>query len=461
MTSRIIDIVPDIEADETAVVNCAVDISQDTVTYGSVPNDLKRAFAAGDIPTVDKYTEKRLLDIDPIYKNIGQRAEEAFSSVYNESDKREYQLSIAGDPSNPVGYMWCYCPDVTVSHGDSGSIVQSCAQIGIYSVNTQWLAISTKIWDDDWRAVTEDALSLILSGFIGRFMFNRLQNMVIGTAAEAAGAATGEALVAAGVISGGFWDSVASLATGFTVAVSVGAVTWFLVNFIADFVKRDYWVGINVYNWDKNNTYVVDDFYGDNAVFNGGGSFAKTKIPSPSEAIKPPSGIPIPTEENIYQYAEFILQNDGKPFEGLGAAFRVRSADQKTGFELKYLCPRSGDNRLGLTRGASSSAKEYYGESSSWAPEGCNKMETTIPISKVMVLCIATALSGRADRFYRFDIHIGMSSDSGFHHGAEGSTVEMPIRPEPELPKKLQMGDRISMPNGGYVEVIRQDIHSW
>ncbi|KAI1084716.1 hypothetical protein F5B20DRAFT_591752 [Whalleya microplaca] len=458
MTSRILGTVPDVVREAAirgGVINTEIDMSKDTSTYGSVPDELKRAFATGDIGTIDKCTEQRLLDIDPIYKNIQQRAEKAFFPVFNTSDNREFQLSIAGDKSNPTGYMWCYCPDMAVGSSDGAPQVQPCAQIGIYSVNTQWLGISTKIWDSKWISAGADALSLILSGFISNFIVNRMQNMLIGVAAEAAGAATGEALVAAGVISSAFWAGVASLATGLIVAVVVGAVTWFLINFIADFVKRDYWVGVNIYNWDKSISYIVDDFYGDNGIFAGGGSFAKTIIPPPSKEVKPPSGIPIPAKEYIYQYAEFILENDQKIFEGLGVAFRVRSTNQTTGFQLKYLCPRFGNNMLGIAGGVTFSAKEYYMDSSSWAQAGSLKARTVIPTSNVPVLCTTTALSGRADRFYRYDIHIGMPPDSDFDNGNGGSVPEIPTRPEPELPKKLQAGDRISLPDGSFVEVLR------
>ncbi|RYP84836.1 hypothetical protein DL770_005129 [Monosporascus sp. CRB-9-2] len=463
MASHILDIVPDVIreaalADE--VTNLEVDFapsaSESATTYGSIPTELKAAYQSGNYNTIRDYADKAKSDIMPIYRNMQQRAERAFFKMYNDSDKRYYYMSISGPRSNPVGYMWCYCPDVTV-----GGTVQPAFTIGTYSVTSKTLGISNGVWDSNWVKAGASALAAVLAGFLGKFAFNRIRGMVINAAATAAAAATGRALVAAGVISGSFWASVAGVAAGLIVGAVVGAAAYFLVAFITDFVLREYRIAINIYNWDVRSGYIVTHYHADNGIFSGGGTFRKSELPIPGNTVRMPDGTVKPTPQTIYQYGEFVMENKNRIFQGVGAAFRILSKDERTGFQLKYDCPRFGGNRLAVTGGITQSVENYYKDSSSWAPAGRRCASSTIPISSVPILGTTTDLSGRDDRFYQFDVHIGLPPRSDFGELQEPvttaplePTLEATLLPPPELPSVPSEGEEVVLPNGQSSKVI-------
>lgn len=105
-----------------------------------------------------------------------------------------------------------------------------------------------------------------------------------------------------------------------------GAIVFYLVMFIINFVYRAYKVAFNIYNWDVNTSYVINDSYTDNAVIDGGGSWTTIDLPSAarkferqhvvqecllttSDTIKMPDGLVVPTKDTIYQYAAIIYDN--------------------------------------------------------------------------------------------------------------------------------------------------------
>lgn len=245
--------------------------------FGSVPEALKQAYAKGDYNTIRDYADKTASDINPIYENMRQNAQNAFFKLHNESDDRDYYMSISGPRDNPTGYYWAYCPVVTNSQTN---VAEPVAQIGTYAVNSQTLGISNKVWGNQWWNIVNSSLALLLAGFAGRYAKNRITGMLIDNAAEIAAADTGEALVAEGIISSATWASVAGFAAGMIVSSIVGAVAFLLFNFIANFVVRDYWIGFNVYNWTLDNAYKVTDYHPDNSEWAGGGSFDVIELPA-------------------------------------------------------------------------------------------------------------------------------------------------------------------------------------
>lgn len=190
--------------------------------------------------------------------------------LHNELDDRDYYMSISGSRDNPTGYYWVYCHDVTNDKTNATAIAGS---IGTYLVNSQALGISNMIWDNTWAKLTAGTLAAVLVGITARYVFNRISGMVIEAAADAVAAATEEALISAGIISSAFWATVAGVAASVVVGALIGAAAYFLIQFIMDFMVKDYWVGVNISNWDLGTTYEVTQYHADNSEWSGGGSF--------------------------------------------------------------------------------------------------------------------------------------------------------------------------------------------
>ncbi|KAI9896169.1 hypothetical protein N3K66_008341 [Trichothecium roseum] len=449
--TNILDLVPDIvrqAALEGGVENVTVDASKNGA-IGSISRALKQAYAAGDYNTIRDYSDKAASDINPIYENMRHNAQDAFFKLHNESDNRDYYMSISGPRSNPTGYYWAYCPDVSTGMAQA---VEPAGQIGTYSVSSQTLGISNMIWGNKWSNMTAGTLAALLAGFAARYAFNRISGMVISAAADAAGAATGEALVAAGIISSAAWAGVAGLAASVIVGAVIGAAAYFLISFIADFMVRDYWIGFSIYNWDLSNTYKVTQYHEDNSEWSGGGSFKIVELEVGGNTVKMPDGTIKPGPETIYSYGGFILKNSKTVFEGLGAGFRVESEDGSTGFQCAYECPRFKDNRLALLGGLDKSLDDFYDDGGNWADKGSYTAKSFIPKTNVPIICTTDALSGRDDHFYTFDVHIGLKPDSSFGKPREPAP-EKPLRPKPEMPRMPGTGEEVRLPGGRVVGI--------
>ncbi|PYI11662.1 hypothetical protein BO78DRAFT_425583 [Aspergillus sclerotiicarbonarius CBS 121057] len=453
MPSRILDFVPDMvrqAALRQGVANVEVDTS--ATSMASIPSALKEAYRAGNYQTIQEYNDKSTSDMNPIYENIHQNQDGAFFKIHNESDNRDYWMSISGDWLKPDGYMWCYCPDSASSGRAATTMV---AQVGTFSTNAQTLGISNKILESSWSNVTSSTMATVLASIVGKYLYNRISGMVIDQAAASATAAAGEYLVEAGIISSAFWAGIAGTAAGLIVGAVVGAAAYYLVSYIADFVSRDYWVGVNIHNWETDTTYTVTDYYFDNAQISGGGVFQEETLTNGGSEVVLPNGMAT-TDQNIFSYVVLFMKNVNTIFEGLGVAFKVVSADGKSGFLLKYKCPRFGDNTLGLTGDISQSVTDYYNDDSTWASSGSYNTQTTISGTGVSILGTTNALSGLSSHLYQFDINIGLQPTATFAQKPD-STPQRTVRSIPErpaLPRVPHLDETVRLPNGELSRVI-------
>lgn len=99
---------------------------------------------------------------------------------------------------------------------------------------------------------------------------------------EEAVAEAGAELVAEEVVTAGVWLTISATVAGIAIGLIAGAVVFFLIMFIVNFVYKAYKIAVNIYNWDPNSAYVVDSWYGDNAVLDGKQAFSQTILPPPS-----------------------------------------------------------------------------------------------------------------------------------------------------------------------------------
>ncbi|KAI0398885.1 hypothetical protein F4802DRAFT_591628 [Xylaria palmicola] len=433
-----------IQRDGVEVSETAADIPK---SFGSTHSLLRKAYIDGDYITIQKYTDIASNDLNPIYEKIYKTPRSAFFKVVNPSNQTPYWLAIAGPLNKPHGYMWSYTPPVVVKDPNGNAIlnrngepqVNRVAQFGTYSANSNTLGISNQVLANSVAQLPAETIATAAATVVSFFIKNRITGMAAAAASEAAVAEAGGVLVAEGAVTTEIWVTIGATLAGAAIGLIVGAVAYFLVMFAVNFIYKAYKVAVNVYNWDPMNTYVIDAWCGDNAVIDDGHAFTPIALPPPTADIILPDGMKVTNAETIYQFATVVFDNDQKLLEGLGVAMSVRS--KNSGFYIKYDCPRFSDNRIGITGGFGQLLPNYYKDSTTWAPTGSYSASSTIPDSGTPIFCTTTALGGRSDQFYVFDVHIGLKPTDKLNKW----------RATPPPKPLLQMLESRTAPGGGDV----------
>jgi hypothetical protein len=109
------------------------------------------------------------------------------------------------------------------------------------------------------------------------------------------------------------------------------------------------------------------------------------------------------------------------------------------------------DNRLALSGDTKKSLEQFYKDSTSWAGEGSLNYKITLK-DGTTVIATTTALSGREDQFYQFDIQFGLKPEGNFKDIPAPPVRK--LRDFPKLPKPISMGQKIRLADGSEAEVV-------
>ncbi|KAI1084717.1 hypothetical protein F5B20DRAFT_591754 [Whalleya microplaca] len=421
----------------TETLSTAGNISEQPSFIVEVSREVKKAHADGNYTAIEEARRKTSIDFNPILENFRQREENAWVKVKNPSDGVEYFVSFAGPASNPYAYFWQYTyQPATGSNGDPK--VQPVQQFGNLSVNGKYMGVSFGLWKNDKFQLSLAAITTLFGYTIADVVEK-----------------VGVKAIAENILSSKLWAVVRPLLRSLVYEMIGGSIVGLLIIFIAQFIYKEYKVSITIYNWDLQNDYVIEDSpAGYNEKLDGDKEWEALTIPRPTNSYKPPDGYPIPTIDTIYQYAGYVFINVQQVLAGVGAAIVVKSASDKSkGFALKYLCPFSGKNTLGLTSGVPASPMAYYNDSSSWQSAGTQTMATKIPGLGVDVSCSTPRLQGANDDLYYLDVNIGLKPTDRFGEPPKAEPPNQAL-PQPRLPDVPQVGSKFKAPDGREVEVI-------
>ncbi|KAI0342007.1 hypothetical protein BDW22DRAFT_226324 [Trametopsis cervina] len=350
--------------------------------------ELQQAYATGNYNVINAYNQKQAADLQPNMTSIQNSAEKAFIQATNESDGNTYYIL----PSE-YGWIWTY------SYQDTTAPTQDCyVQIGTYSANSNYLGISTFVWDNKWAKWTPGVASFAFSFLVGRFVQQRIGGALFDAAVEnamaAAAADTDEAFTGMSAV---FWAN----AGGALAGLVAGAAAYVLLMFLINFVYKQYFLVANVWNW-TNTQWTVANWYSDNADISQPGTWSVKTLPG-SGSYKEPDGTVVPAKQ-VY-YGTYAFVNHSKVLQGLGIALQIYSADDPTqGFEAKYCVHRLEDNTIGLQAGLGDLGS-FYNASGSWAPSDTTKVHTSV--AGVPILATTPSVGGASSQLYSIDIHIG------------------------------------------------------
>ena len=251
--------------------------SAENVTLDFVPPDLKAAYASGDHITINQTRQRAARDLDPIFSNIQANGYSSWINITDPVTGIPYFLSIAGDPSQPTGYMWVFSIPKNSSSEDEASST-SVMQVGTLSRNSRSLGISSQTWDNKGVETTAGILSSIAVYALTNFIKARIAQTAVGIAIRSAVAEAGTALIARGIVTEAVWLGFGAVAASTLIGAGITVVVTFLVFFIVDFAWRTYKISITVINWSGQDDYIVKDYYGDNEAIDDDQSFKSAAL---------------------------------------------------------------------------------------------------------------------------------------------------------------------------------------
>jgi hypothetical protein len=117
---------------------------------------------------------------------------------------------------------------------------------------------------------------------VAKFIKKRMAGLPTDDAVAEAVDEAGAELVEEEVVTAAIWESVAVAIGTIALELVATAVIFFMVMFIASFIVRAYKIAVSIHNWDTSNHYVVDSWYGDNAIVDGSQAFSPIILPPPS-----------------------------------------------------------------------------------------------------------------------------------------------------------------------------------
>ncbi|KAK1979272.1 hypothetical protein LZ30DRAFT_783576 [Colletotrichum cereale] len=147
--------------------------------------------------------------------------------------------------------------------------------------------------------------------------------------------------------------------TGGVVGIAVTIGVQVFLDFIWGKINKDFFLSVEIYNFDKK-AWKVNDWHHDNGIIAGGGDFEAQSLAAVTTADQFPWGQPVqgwPLATGV----TYAFQNSYTVLDGVGIALRAVSEEETgVGFALGYIIKSLADNRLALQPGVPSSIGQCY-----------------------------------------------------------------------------------------------------
>ncbi|KAG5650111.1 hypothetical protein H0H81_000709 [Sphagnurus paluster] len=399
--------------------------SEDLKTDGHVwyiPPAIRQAVLDKDGAKIQAGRNNHVHDLKANMDAIHKVGEDAFLSVTDSTTKQRYRLCSSDD-----GWMWTY----TQKLEHVNAKIKATVCVGSFSKNAKWMGLSVNTLSNMPTSITDFIVNGVVSRLIGKFISKRLGGMAYKAALTAAEEAATEGLESASMMFPEWAISAAGFVGGLVGGMVVGIVLLYLINYL----HQEFGLEINVFNWSTEEEWDVVEWHGDNAVMqNSDGktdpfkqdnleavtsklikwsvlAFYNDQHSYFSDVIKLPTGFAI-SDDSVASYATYILENNSKTAQGLGAGFKVVSkSDSSRVIYLKYVVHWGAPkNEIGLQDGQqSTSLTSFY--NGGWASKGSKDVSITIPASGKLpatpVIGLTPALEGDENHYYHYDVHIG------------------------------------------------------
>ncbi|TFK61637.1 hypothetical protein BDN72DRAFT_435029 [Pluteus cervinus] len=363
----------------------------------------RQQWANGDMDAINNKRMQASKELQPIYENIKDNGGKAWVEV--ESAGQRYYLSFTDNAT-----IWAYTADqkskAQVDSGDpEPEVKRSIVSIGSYSRGANFLGISSYIWDDLSIEITAVSVALTFATLLRPIVVDGVTWGIEFAATQLAetAASLGFEELALAVPA-----SVAS-AGGLIITGIIGVALYIAVLFLLDKIFRQYFLTINVFNFDPDHVWKSVNWHSDNAdISSGEWRTAHIRAFAPAgTSITPPGFDPVKPLDSVVTYLAVVFVNHSTFLEGLGVGLTIGRDDNAEGLALKYVVHRFGDNQIGL-QGFSGNAHTFdldsYYKGDGWV----TSKETTTSVGNLLTRGYTPSLTGAPDQAYQFDVNLGV-----------------------------------------------------
>ncbi|KAJ4477464.1 hypothetical protein J3R30DRAFT_3703874 [Lentinula aciculospora] len=330
------------------------------------------AWANNDMSTVENLKIKASQDLLPIYTNIANNGDSAWTEVEGD-DGEIYYLSWTNN-----GVIWSYTPTASnsvtkVAATDTtkaGTTTNTIISIGSYSTTSNFLGISLFNWSNVPTTVISAGIALGFA-YLVRPIIQTGVEMGLAAAADL----LAEGLTAAGMESAAVLvpSSVATVG-GVVIAGVLGIALPLGCIALASVIFKQYFLIINVYNFDTVHQWTTVQHYEDNSVVSNGGW--QTRL-------------------SLILLLKYIL------------GIVLNRDDAAAALAIKYVVHRSSDNEIGaegIDRNGTTYDLSGYYNNSGWTDS--TSCQTTA--GGMNVFCYTPALGGASNETYTYEVNLGL-----------------------------------------------------
>ncbi len=356
-------------------------------------SNARKIYQSNDFSKIEMLEKKMDNDLTPIYDNIKEHCENAWTRVVSQG--KEFYMCWSN-----TGSMWAYTP--TIEKSQNGTTFQASVNVGTYSQSSGVLSsqsytfsITSMIGEVVLSAVVVYALSKAIQSGV-EFLVSRFAADIV-TAAANLGFQRFSCTVLSKVV------------TGLACCVAAVIVT-IGIHYLWEWLVRRYIICLRIYNWDEQNDWKISGQYLGNAVVAGGGEQKKNDAPptipkkvKPGGSVTPPGFQPSEALDEVCYYAIMVWENRNQFLQGCSMALSLQKDGSNEGFMWAFDCPRIADNRQAARDGIGD-PKDYI-ENCQWdkSPKDFHITATSqnIPVSFGL-----NKLSGAENNLYEIKIQI-------------------------------------------------------
>lgn len=354
---------------------------------------VKRLYQSNDFDGIKRLEKQAQKDLQPVYENIKQNKGNAWTKV--RSGDEEFYL-VWSD----TGCMWVRYLETKQTNKQTYQMV---VQVGTYTASGSVMGIQN---------YNISAAILIPSVVIAAIVAYALSDVIAAGISFAVATLSLYLMHAASLL--GFNSlsfmipvlQITSTATSLVfLAVFIGLV------YLLDWLNRKYTIRLQIFNWDKENDWMVESAAVDNAIIAGNREdkfkrFTIKKRIEKGTPIVPPWLNPIVVLDSVCYYGVIIWENDQTFMQGCSMALKIRKGTSDQGFMWAFDCPRFSDNKHAAVNGQADPAR--YLKQVQW---NSNPLHFSILAtdSKIPVDCSVNKLSGAEENLYNIKICIAKS----------------------------------------------------
>ncbi|MFE0304233.1 MULTISPECIES: hypothetical protein [Bacillus] len=360
--------------------------------------EVRKTYQTSDYKKIKEMQKIAAADILPLRENLKQHGDQAWIKV--EKDGKQFYMCWTQKAS-----MWAFPENVKkISTPNGETKYLHVVQFGTYSASTGIAGIQAYNLEAD-VLLEASAISLLVA-----IAMAGLVNSAVGYTISVLSLLLVEAAAKLGIEEAAFMVPVGVASAVTLVILSIIVVVVFIgIIQLYNFIHKEYYVNLQIYNWDAKNDWDIIRQSEGNATIPSDKPDEDTKnlsikLKKLNEVIPPPGFTPIEPLDCTCSYATVIWTNVNKWLEGLSVALQFQK--NKGEFIWAFNCPFVANNQQKAEDAMlTSEGLDNYRVYPNWNPHPLDFQIITYdgtPIS-----CSMDALSGDSNNLYNAVINIG------------------------------------------------------